>query len=248
MREIVLPAVTELAETHLDILYRLSEDGFITASRDPEVTSPNVHLVRTMEGNRWAIHESERRAAPAVESQFRRLATVADLTAAELEPPGLAPATDPGGFSGEGEIPYRGPAFVAAGQIRPVAEVQVIRSVGDLPAKVSGPLSWIAELPASALPVTVIPDAEGGTEVVSVCHSARSAGQGAEAGVETLPAARGRGFATATVAAWAAAVQAEGRLAFYSTTWDNTASRRIAARLKFQCYGEDVHFRRPAIS
>jgi hypothetical protein len=77
--------------------------------------------------------------------------------------------------------------------------------------------------------------------VVSVCFSAAECERAAEAGVETATEYRGRGLVLEAVRAWAATVQASGRLALYSTTWDNEASRRVAAKLGAFEYGEDWH-------
>ncbi len=76
---------------------------------------------------------------------------------------------------------------------------------------------------------------------VAVCYSSRSGESADEAGVETAPDFRGRGFATEAVRAWAAWVQSRGKLALYSTTWNNEASRRIAARLGGFEYAENWH-------
>ena len=66
---------------------------------------------------------------------------------------------------------------------------------------------------------------------VSVCFSARLTARVASAGVETLPAYRGRGYATAVVADWARAVRASGRIPLYGTSWENSASQGVARRL-----------------
>jgi len=73
----------------------------------------------------------------------------------------------------------------------------------------------------------------------SICYCARLSPLGAEAGVETLEAMRGRGSATAAVAAWATAVRRRGLLPLYSTAWENVASRRVAEKAGAVCYGED---------
>ena len=49
----------------------------------------------------------------------------------------------------------------------------------------------------------------------------------------------GRGFASAAVAAWAAALRERGRLPLYSTSWENLASQGVARKLGMVAYGED---------
>ena len=78
-------------------------------------------------------------------------------------------------------------------------------------------------------------------QAVSVCASARMTDAAAEAGVETVAAYRGRGYAVTVVAAWAAAVEQMGALPLYSTSWDNAASRAVAARLGSSPFGADFH-------
>ena len=59
------------------------------------------------------------------------------------------------------------------------------------------------------------------------------------AGVETVEAYRGRGYARAVTAVWAAALRSEGRLPLYSTSWDNVASQRVAGALGAVQYAVD---------
>ena len=77
--------------------------------------------------------------------------------------------------------------------------------------------------------------------VVALCHASRRSAAAAEAGVETLPPFRGRGYGAAVVAARAQAVRRHGLLPLYSTSWDNTGSRRLAQRVGLVLYAEDVH-------
>ncbi len=60
------------------------------------------------------------------------------------------------------------------------------------------------------------------------------------AGIETLEAYRGRGYATAVVAGWAYAIRATDRIPLYSTSWDNLASQAVAHRLGLVQYGTDL--------
>ncbi|MGU3569044.1 GNAT family N-acetyltransferase [Paenibacillus sp. D51F] len=78
---------------------------------------------------------------------------------------------------------------------------------------------------------------------VSVCFSARKSSLGAEAGLETLPGHRGRGLAIRCAEAWAQALQADGLLPLYSTSWDNFASQSVARKLGLHAYGMDLHVR-----
>ncbi|WP_220448723.1 GNAT family N-acetyltransferase [Nonomuraea mesophila] len=72
-------------------------------------------------------------------------------------------------------------------------------------------------------------------QVAAVCHTARLTPAGAEAGVWTAPAFRGRGLAATTTAAWAGLLP--GTRLFYSTSADNHSSQRVAARLGLRSIG-----------
>jgi hypothetical protein len=76
---------------------------------------------------------------------------------------------------------------------------------------------------------------------VSVCASSRITDCAHEAGVETLLDYRRKGYAVDVVAGWASAVLRLGAVAFYSTSWDNVASRNVAARLGLSALGSDFH-------
>jgi RimJ/RimL family protein N-acetyltransferase len=98
---------------------------------------------------------------------------------------------------------------------------------------------WLEEAFHALAPVVVAFEAG---QPAAVCHCPRGrTALAAEAGVETLEPFRGRGLATAAVACWARAVQRSGRLALYSTSWENAASRAVARRLAARPYGEDWH-------
>ena len=74
---------------------------------------------------------------------------------------------------------------------------------------------------------------------VSLCRSVR-VGKGAqEAGVETLGAFRGRGYAALAVAGWAALVRKQGSIPLYSHSRKNTASWQVAQKAHLIYYAED---------
>jgi predicted GNAT family acetyltransferase len=62
-----------------------------------------------------------------------------------------------------------------------------------------------------------------------------------DAGVETAAAFRGRGYARLVVAAWARAVRDLDCVPFYSTSWQNDASRGVARALGLVLFGSDLH-------
>jgi len=79
--------------------------------------------------------------------------------------------------------------------------------------------------------------------VVSACYCARKRPGACEAGVDTMEPYRGNGFAALVVWVWRDAVENEGRQPLYSTSWDNLASRAIAAKLRLIPYAETLSLR-----
>jgi RimJ/RimL family protein N-acetyltransferase len=77
--------------------------------------------------------------------------------------------------------------------------------------------------------------------IVSLCCSARITSQAAEASLFTHEQYRGKAYAIDVAKAWAAAVQKQGKLALYSTSWDNFASQSVARKLQLVQYGTDIH-------
>jgi RimJ/RimL family protein N-acetyltransferase len=188
--------------------------------------------VRTTEGNLWAlsatISEEKRIKLEDSLSHEPTFDTVEEMPA---HPPRIEEARASSTW-------YRGPAFRFPGSLR--AESCVSELLTDpLSTRPVPELAWIKDASPAEYPLAVVRGEDG--QVVSVCHSARSTSRGAEAGVETTPEYRGRGYAGAAVAVWARAVLAEGRLPLYSTQWTNAASRAVARKLGLIMYGEDCH-------
>ena len=97
----------------------------------------------------------------------------------------------------------------------------------------------IAELPSWQPFLALVEEGRA----VSVCRSVRITPAAHEAGVETLPEFRGKGYAQDVVAGWAQVVQSLGAIPFYSTSWENTASQAVAKKLHLVPYGADLHIR-----
>ena len=76
-------------------------------------------------------------------------------------------------------------------------------------------------------------------KAVSICTTVRRSPHAAEAGLDTLESHRKNGYGTAVTSAWASRHREEGLIPFYSTSWDNSASRRVAEKLGCIQYASD---------
>lgn len=131
---------------------------------------------------------------------------------------------------------YRGPAYVLPAVSRLPSQLVLLSPLHAQLVQETFP--WLVDWLASAAngPVAAVVEQE---RAVSVCFCSRITPQAAEAGLETVPSFRGRGYAPRAVRGWAAAIQRSGRLALYSTSWGNYASQRVAKKVGAQVYAED---------
>jgi RimJ/RimL family protein N-acetyltransferase len=206
---------------------------------DPESPAPRFFLVRTTSGNLWRTRYD---LPEEIATELERLA------ADELV------ISDPGELS---EPPYHLVEYtVLLKQHAPLSSTDsgpaYFLPELDLPNPISAGTVAVtpsnANLLAAHYPYTMKKHAELAPVVVrvmdgvavAVCCSARITAQVAEAGVHTVEAYRGRGYAVEVVRGWAAAVRATGRLPLYSTSWENTASQAVAAKLGAILYGVDL--------
>ncbi|HEY8600329.1 MAG TPA: GNAT family N-acetyltransferase [Thermomicrobiales bacterium] len=217
-------------------LFRLDAAGRILAINESDPSpAPRLFIGRTGEGNRWHCrHDLPESLACEIDALL-----VAELPSAELRAPlrcdkplrALLHAHAPiaGVWSGPA---WYCPAGIAAP--RPVAAVQLTASTA-LEKHFPG---WARDFVNSQPCIAVL----DGDDAVAVCCSSRLSPDAAEAGAETVPGYRGRGYAASTVAAWATAIRATGRLPLYSTAWDNLASQGVARTLGLTLYGADLSF------
>jgi RimJ/RimL family protein N-acetyltransferase len=131
---------------------------------------------------------------------------------------------------------WMGPAFHFIEYVQPSRPVRVLTEA-SADFLLGGFEELIEELPTWQPFVAVI---ENG-HAVSVCRSVRLTPQAHEAGVETLPGYRGKGYARDAVAAWARLVQQHDALPLYSTSWENVASQALAKKLGLRQYSADFH-------
>ena len=136
-----------------------------------------------------------------------------------------------------------GLGYSIPGPIHFSADVEVRRSDAmsheDLRAKSPASANWASDEWSALLGGALGPWAMAlrDDRVVSICHSARLTEHGAEAGVWTNADYRRRGYAAAVTAAWTELIAPAGRHLFYSTSTDNIASQRVAAKLNLSLIG-----------
>jgi hypothetical protein len=85
-------------------------------------------------------------------------------------------------------------------------------------------------------------------EIASIAFAARLSDLGAELGLATAKAFRGRGFAAAATAGWSRLPSLQSRVLFYSTDRNNISSQRVVARLRLQPRGASLRISRPAVA
>lgn len=196
--------------------------------------APRLFLGRTRAGNLW---------------RFR-----ADLPEALVEELGALCADEPAGVEPHG-VPRHVEAYV-----------RLLDSHAPVRKQRAGPAYHFTEYPEPSRPLVAITETNaellrGGFEelvaeppayqpfvalleegrAVSVCRSVRITPAAHEAGVETLPEFRGKGYAKDVVAGWARLVRSMGSITLYSTSWENTASQALAKKLRLVAYGADFH-------
>jgi GNAT acetyltransferase len=221
----------ELIHIQYAALYNLDQHGrMLSVNDEPDGSpAPQFFMARTVEGNFYRFHAD----LPA-----DLVATLSDICSAEpitsdFEPAPLY-ATAIRSLLGTHVEEYRGPAY----QI-PETVPQVPGAVIVQPEQVNvfqEHYNWLIEAYIGCGPIAAV--VHNGS-AVSVCFSSRSRLISAEAGLDTIEAFRRRGYARATTAAWAHEVQAQGRIAFYGTSWDNSASRSVARSLGLRLIGEN---------
>lgn len=227
----------DLIEIDAEALYRFSEAGRIVGVNEPEgEQGPRVFLGRTREGNIWRFRDD------LPDELVAELAGILEKepVAQDLEPPPacLDALIEVLGRHEPVHHVWNGPAWYFPEELPPApATPEIVLVTAANRELVETPYPDLGQDIEFRSPCMVILD-DGGRPI-SMCFNARLTDRAAEAGVDTDEAYRGRGYAVAVTAAWAKAIRASGRIPLYSTSWDNAASRRVAAKLGLILYGAD---------
>ncbi|CAN5711283.1 N/A [soil metagenome] len=225
----------QLMALHIDTLFCCDPDGRLRGVNEAgEPSAPRFYMGRTHAGNVWRFRYD---LPAATVEKLERLCQAEPLTSDLASLPQNYAALrallqEHAPIKNE----YRGPAYWIPEDSEPAVPVVLISETNAELLRAG--FSWALPLP---------PDKNLGPfaaaieqdSAVSLCFCSRRPAQATEAGLETLAAFRGKGYATATVAKWAAEVRRMNCLPMYSTSWDNLASQAVARKLKMVCYGED---------
>jgi len=225
----------ELMRIHVEALFTRDAAGRLVRVNEPNgEDAPRFFLGRTTEGSDcWFGRDVD-------DDLARRLAEAAKARRSGDDHP-LAPE-DPAAYEAllERAAPIQqtvtGPAYCFP---REIAEFADVVSVTDQNAEILRPHleSWLDSTAPGLLTMAVVED----KCAVAICSSVRITDVAREAGVETAPGFRGRGYAPRAVAAWAAAVRRTGSIPLYSTSWSNAASQSVARKLGLRMFGADLH-------
>lgn len=225
-----------LMRLHIAALYTTDAAGRLLRVNEPAGgPAPRFFVGRTRDGSEWRVRDdmTDARLLRDLESAVERDGDdVAALVAPQF------PTRYESILAGNAPVQriWSGPAFHCLANLptdsRPV-------HVTDANAEILGRFlsPWLPDV-VTAQPLfalTVNGDA------VAVCASVRITDAAHEAGVETVPEYRGRGYAGAVVSAWAAAVRRAGAEPLYSTSWQNVASQSVARMLGLRQFGVDLH-------
>lgn len=197
-------------------------------------SAPRLFLGRTRAGNVWRFHADlpenltkELTALcatePTIDDDFDQLPRHAEKYARLFEQ--HAPV----------QKNSLGPAYHFAEYVEPTRKLIAVTEKNAEMLLRDGFDDWIAEAPTWQPFAALVED----KRAVSICSSVRITPEAHEAGVETLPDFRGKGYAKDVVAGWARLVKNAGALPLYSTGWENTPSQAVARKLGLRLYSSD---------
>lgn len=228
----------ELMKIHVATMFGCDANGRLRYVREPwgsPYAPPRFYMGRTVRGNVWHFRDD----LPDELVRKLELICLSEPITGDLRRPALATAAVRAALQVYSPITKeeRGPAYLIPGGMgRPTDAILITKENGVV---LKNGFPWMLPHVLSAVDIGPVAAAIADGTAVSICFCARLTRSAAEAGVETLQAMRGRGYATKAVALWAAAVYECGLLPLYSTSWENLSSLRVAQKLRMICYGGD---------
>ncbi len=237
-----MPSDLELLAIEIDTLWLKDDRGRLLKVRNEQLLSaPHLVIGASLEG--WTLAFGSE--VPDALVEELQVAFDAEPPATDLsKPPRLfARCKQLLELAPEPVIGSGGPSYVIPPGTRFHSEAEVCRSDDEVTERLRDQdperFNWSEEDWRQLLGGELGPWAfvMNGDRVVSLCHTARLADRGAEAGVSTDSEYRRQGHAAAATAAWAALLAPSGRHLFYSTGAANLSSQRVAERLALPLIG-----------
>lgn len=226
----------QLIEIQANTLFTHDAAGRIVHVNEPDgEAASRFFLGRTVEGNVWRFrHDLPEQVIERLNASCEQEPIAHDVRTPPLHLAAMQETL-------EAHAPIRevssGPAYRFPDDVRWPSDTAAVRITRADAAYLQGEFSWLAPHLDNMPPVFAV--VQGG-RAASVCFSSRITAVADEAGVNTLTAYRGRGYAAAAVAGWATAIRELGRIPLYSTDWDNLASQSVARKLGLVMYGADL--------
>ena len=223
----------DLMEMHIRALYVHDEQSRLIFINDGEhVPAPRFFLGRTSQGNIWRFRHDLPQTVCAKLSALCK-AEEFSMSAAPLHQAEYLQI-----LAAHAPIDkiWHGSAFWFA---HPVKDDDGTVSIDAQNAHLlqGGLEEWIPDMRYQQPAVALLVDGQA----VAICASVRITEAAHEAGVETVPGHRQKGYAVKVVQAWAKAVAKLGARPIYSLSDENLASMRVANRLGLSKFGADFH-------
>ncbi|MEM7016165.1 MAG: GNAT family N-acetyltransferase [Pseudomonadota bacterium] len=229
------PSLLDLIRLHVETLYIHNERARLLAVNQWDGGSvPRFFLGRTIAGNIWRFrHDISDNLIQELETICKKEPVVNDLSQAPKYQDTYLEL-----LSNEQPVEsvWTGPVYwfeaIVKAKNPPVAIDETNASL-----LAAGMDDWLPDVPHRRPFVVAVEDGHA----VAVCASVRITDAAHEAGVETWTAYRRKGHAFDAVAGWAQSVHELGAIPLYSTSWENTASQNVAAKMGLSIFGADFH-------
>lgn len=237
----------DLLAIQLRALFRLTGTGRIEGENDPDGSpGPRFWLAGCASGNVFAVRADvddviagEIAAIAATEPPFVEpgrlpwyLGRYLELLSRETSPPSRSLGLT---YDLPHDLPHDGGATLVDGDSPDGRRLHAVLSAQGMP-------DGLAELGFRSVSDLWPPwcAAMVGGELAAIAFAARLSADGAELGVTTARAFRGRGHAAAVAAGWSRLPALRSRTLFYSTDQANGSSQRVVARLGLRFIGSSL--------